>query len=163
MSAAVTSKPDGIPVDFAPRDGFRTEILVEPGHAIRETRGDGSNYGIHSMGIRFLLHGPAATVQFLMWTGLVPELVPGPYGERWRSSEFGVMAADLGYHADAAQYDGHEDWGRMKCDYRASGECFYDGSGLAAERLLGIALMDGHGGVFAALQDYYDEHQWRTA
>lgn len=146
---------DGTVETFEPRTGFSTEIRVEPGHAIRRTKGDGSDYGIHSMGLRFLLHGPAATVQFLMWTGIVPETIDGPYGKKWRVSDLGLMAADLGYHADAPQYD--EQWGRTDCDVR-DGRCYYDGSGLAAEPLLELALKRGHGAVFRAMQDYYDEH-----
>lgn len=155
----MNGQPDGVAVDFVPREGFTTEIQVEPGHAIRTTKGDGSDYGIHSMGIRFLLHGPDATMQFLMWTGIIPEQVAGRFLPEWRSAS-APMAADLGYHADAPQYEGHADWGHMDCEYRKGGRCFYDGSGLAAEPLLGIALMDGHGGVFEALQSYYDEREW---
>lgn len=153
------SAPDGVRVDFEPREGFRAEVLVEPGHAIRRSRGDGSNYGIHSMGLRFLLHGPLATVQFLAWTGLVPEQVPGRFAPEWMHGA--PMAADLGYHADAPQWQS-EDWPQesMACEHRASGRCFYDGSGLAAEPLLGVMLMDGHGGVFSALQEYYDGREW---
>ena len=145
---------DGKADEFTPREEFDTEIHVEPGHAIRKTKGDGQNYGVHSMGIRFLLHGPKATVQFLMWTGLTPEQVPAQYGDEWVHRA--PMAADLGYHADAPTYEGQEEYGHFDCDFRPSGKCFYDGSGLNAERLLPIALMDGHGGVFRALQTYYD-------
>lgn len=148
---------DGTVETFEARDGFTTEIRVEPGHAIRRTKADGQDYGIHSMGLRFLLHGPAATVQFLMWTGIVPETVDGAYGKKWRVSEIGLMAADLGYHADAAQYEGQ--WGPSECDVR-DGECFYDGSGLAAEPLLELALKRGDGAVFRALQEYYDERDF---
>lgn len=158
----MNGKPDGVPVNFTPREDFTTGIRIEPGHAIRRTKGDGSNYGIHSMGIRFLLHGPAATIQFLMWTGLVPEQVAGQFKPQWMSGD--PMAADLGYHADAPQWEGQADWGgHSKCEYRRGGACFYDGSGLAAEPLLGIALMDGHGGVFEAMQTYYDEREWVTS
>lgn len=153
----MSDTPDGKPDDFTPRPEFRTEILIEPGHAIRMTRGDGKNYGVLSMGIRFLLHGPAATVQFLMWTGLTPEQSSGRYGDEWVHRA--PMAVDLGYHADAPQYEGQEEYGHMDCAYRQSGKCFYDGSGLAAEPLLAVALMRGHGGVFRALQSYYDEQR----
>jgi hypothetical protein len=155
----VTSVPDGKAVDFTPRAEFRTEILVEPGHAIRRTRGNGSDYGIGSMKMRFLLHGPLATVQFLFSTGLVPEQVPGDYQAKWWHRD--PMGFDVGYHADAPQYEGQEDSGHMDCAYRGSGKCFYDGSGLMAEDFVPILLMDGHGGVFRALQDYYDDMDFR--
>lgn len=163
MMAQDTIPADGKVDDFQPRDEFRAEVRVEPGHAIRKSRGDGQNYGVHSMGIRFLLHGPAATVQFLMWTGITPFLEDSPYGPRWNVSPLGLMAADLGYHADAPQFEGHEDWARGDCDVRSAGRCYYDGSGLAAEPLLEIAIKRGHGGVFRELQRYYDEHSWAVA
>lgn len=148
---------DGKPSSFVPRPEFRAQVLLEPGHAIHWR--DGSNYGVHSFGIRVLLHGPAASMQFLMWTGIVPELVQGHYLPEFRH-DTAPMAADLGYHADSPQY---EDQPPFECEYRPSGRCFYDGSSLAADPVLALLLAKGGNAVLEALQSSYDAHDWVRA
>ncbi|QGZ16779.1 hypothetical protein PBI_DEWDROP_132 [Microbacterium phage Dewdrop] len=142
---------------------LRQEIRFEPGHTIRKTKGDGKDYGIGSMMIRFLLHGPRATVQFVMSTGWVPEKVPVPgysFSEWHHSAPTGF---DVGYHADEPISEDMRDWsggsdgqGRS-CEYRPGGKCFYDGSGLAADALLERFMFEGHAAVWEELERYYLE------
>lgn len=153
MWAKPTNLPaDGTVTEFTPRPGFRPEVKIEPGHAIRKTKGDGENYGVHSVGIRIMLHGPKATISFLMWTGIVPETEGTGYDEHWVLSPHGLMAADLGYHADAPEYEGQRS---MECIFRESGQCFYDGSGLQAEPVLELMIKRGSGAVLQHLEGYY--------
>ncbi|QJD53304.1 hypothetical protein SEA_TEMPO_83 [Microbacterium phage Tempo] len=138
---------------------LRKEIRFEPGHTLRKTKSDGNDYGIGAMKIRFLLHGPVATIQFLMSTGWVPEKVPVP---GWGFTEWHHSAPtgfDLGYHADQPISEDMRDWsggpdGR-ECDVRPGGRCFYDGSGLAADALLERFMVEGEAAVWSELEAYY--------
>lgn len=152
---------------------FRREVRFESGYDHREgapTRDpDKGNVGCSGLSIRFLLHGPAATVQFVMYTDWLPsDVVDGGWGRRvdrkreWatgtRYSGHGCadlypMATDLGYHADAAQYD---DQDTLACDVR-EGDCFYDGSGLRAESVMAALFEEGDRAVWAALETEYAE------
>lgn len=131
--------------------GFSREVYFHPGHP-GNTIGNPSNadYGRGSMEIKFLLHGPKASVQFVWNTGITPEKTPGRYGDEWM--HHAPMGFDLGYHADKAQWSGQLNVG---CTYRAKGECYYDGSSLAADEMLDIFLTRGEGAMWQELHDYY--------
>lgn len=140
---------------------LRREIRFEPGHTIRKSKGDGKDYGIGAMNIRFLLHGPRATIQFLMSTGWVPEKVPVPgysFTEWHHSAPNGF---DVGYHADEPisedmrEWSGGRDGQGRECDVRPGGRCFYDGSGLAASDLLDRFMVEGDAPVWAELESWY--------
>lgn len=135
---------------------LRREIRFEPGHTIRQTKGDGRDYGIGAMNILFLLHGPRATIQFRMSTGWVPEKVPVPGYSFFEWFHRAPTGFDLGYHADAPL---HEYTTRMeKCPYREAGSCWYDGSGLRADHLLERFMFEGDAAVWAQLEeDYLDQ------
>lgn len=132
---------------------LRREVRFGKGHAIRKTRGDGQDYGIAAMEIRFLLHGEHGSTQFLLYTGWYPEMVPVP-GYRhseWRHAA--PSAWDLGYHWDVPQY---ADQGSMpECDCRPSGICFYDGSSLRADGVLERFFLEGEGAVWEVLEAEY--------
>lgn len=164
-------KADGRVVKFENRPEFRRQIEIRAGHAIGKI-GDGSpqnNYGIDGMKIRMLLHGPLATVQFLWSPGIYPikERVPkrGYTTERWQTDDIsGPTGWDLGYHADAPQYDEPEFPQRpMKCEYRPDGRCYYDGSSLAADRLMDLLMYDGEDAVWQELEHYYDSHNFKSS
>ncbi|UDL15454.1 hypothetical protein SEA_PEPE25_79 [Microbacterium phage Pepe25] len=138
---------------------LRQEIQFRPGHTIRRTKGDGKDYGVASMNIAFLLHGPVATIQFVMSTGWTPEkvLVPGYGFTEW--SHHAPTGFDLGYHADQPISEDMRDWsggpdGR-ECDFRPGGRCWYDGSGLQADALLERLMFEGHAAVWSELEAYY--------
>lgn len=140
-----------------PESEFEREIRFEPGHWM-SSRGSGpsGNYGIGSMNIRMLLHGPKATMQFVWSTGIVPQKVEekstvGNYVfENWQHSA--PMGMDVGYHADAPVYD---DMSRMECDIRPGGFCYYDGSGLAGDALFERFLLEGEHVVWETLEARY--------
>ena len=64
------------------------------------------------------------------------------------------LPADLGYHSPKPRY---EDQSAMDdCDI-LGGECYYDGSGLNAERVYERLLREGDQGVWLALEGYYED------
>ena len=141
-------------------DGFRREVAFEPGHPWN-TRGNppSTNYGRASVRVRFLLHGPRATVQFLWSTGITPERVPGRFGDEWMHS--GPNGFDVGYHADEPQYGAQD---AFECTYRPSGLCYYDGSGLAGDEFLAVFLALGEDAMWDALRkryaDWFETEAW---
>jgi len=135
-------------------DGFRREVAFEAGHPLTLGTGPSSNYGRGSMKIRFLLHGPKGSTQFLWSTGVTPERTSEV--DRWGSREEWIHSApvgfDVGYHADEPQYEGQDQY---DCDYRPGGKCYYDGSGLAADGFLETFLTEGEDAMWAALRHRY--------
>ena len=132
LEIAADPSPEPKLIWRAREDGLEQAVVFEPGYNKR-----GSQYGVHGMGIRFLLRGPKGCTQFVMNTGWVP-------GESMGLTTFNMfpMAVDLGYHAVVPQYgdlnDPDEDWRpyTLDCVYLPSGKCYYDGSGLNAEPVM---------------------------
>lgn len=56
-----------------------------------------------------------------------------------------IFAYDLGYHSVAPQYEEQGD--AMECDLVEGGRCYYDGSGLQAEQVLGDKLLTADSGA----------------
>jgi hypothetical protein len=105
------------------------------------------NYGIGSVSILFLLKGDKGAVQFKLLTG-------------WYLPELGIeldnpMPADLGYHSPIPIYDGQKSI-PDNCEW-LDGECYYDGSTTASERIYEILLKEGSDGVWRELEKYYEE------
>lgn len=110
------------------------------------------NYGIGSVNIRFVLIGDKRAVQFYLMTGswVLPH-VAEEYKAKGLVSE--VLPADLGYHSPVPMYDGHDSI-TENCEY-IGGPCYYDGSGLAANRIWKVLLEEGDKGVWRELEEYY--------
>ena len=101
-----------------------------------------------------------------------------------RLSDMYPLPADLGYHSPKPMYEGHEamgsssfDWDNKEevgtpdnplqlpllkptgtftpCEYLDGKPCYYDGSGLNAERVYGVLLEKGSDGVWKELEEYY--------
>ncbi len=142
--------------EWFPRpDGLERAVVFQPGYnsGTRE-------YGVHAMEVRWLLRGPNGAAQFLVYTGWTPgHLSPGmglqPEGCPPMPARQYPTGADLGYHALVPQYEGHEDYGRLDCDVLPGGACYYDGSGLAADRLAKEFVTRGEPAVWAALEERY--------
>lgn len=132
---------------------FQRQIRFEPGHTIRRSKGDGQNYGIAAMQMRFLLAGEHGTIQFLMSTGWYPEKA----GYSWHHS--GPSAWDLGAHWDTPWWEGMDDpengWMHRDCDVRPNGRCWYDGSGLRADPVMEAFFLRGEDAVWALLEEEY--------
>ena len=140
-------------------DTFRRQVRFDPGHTIRRTKGDGSDYGIASMQIRFLLHGEHGTTQFALFSGWYPEKVPVP-GRSWTDWHHTAPAGlDLGAHWDTpwSEYMTEEDgaYAHRECDMRASGMCWYDGSSLRADEFMETFFREGDDAVWTLLENEY--------
>jgi len=114
------------------------------------------NYGIHGVELRMVLKGPQGAVQFVLYTNwMLPKVQQeldrkaDPLARRMLSRP---IPADLGYHWHKPRYEGHE---AMPCDYTPTGRCYYDGSGMNAERIYETLLKGGSENVWHALEDYY--------
>lgn len=126
---------------------FRREVCFEPGFDHRNDPDPKQReYGCHGMDIRFLLHGPRGSVQFLLYTGWLP-------GQSYyRPSPLRPTGADVGYHWDSPQYDGQSP---RECTVRPGGRCYYDGSGLAAEELFERFTAESDAAVWSTLEQRY--------
>lgn len=116
------------------------------------------NYGIHGVDMRMYVIGPRGAVQFVLYTGwhlphVREELDARPSRKRCLDHP---MPADLGYHSPIPTYEGQEEWGRDNCELLGC-RCYYDGSGLNAERIYEVLLREGSEGVWRELEAYYDE------
>ena len=96
------------------------------------------------------------------------------------------LPADLGYHSPKPMFEGHEPMGASRLDFDnketlelesgcsieipktvqtgsftkcpyVDGPCYYDGSGLQAERIFEVLVSEGSDGVWRELRAYYDE------
>ena len=135
-------------------------IEFQPGYNRKE-----EGYGVHGMAIRFLLVCELGTVQFVMNTGWVP----GITGRRFenpsysatkeharRIAELSPLAVDLGYHWRTNPHpDSDYTYKTEKCAALDGADCWYDGSGLNAERVMERFIDEGEPAVWEELIEYY--------
>jgi len=123
-------------------------VVFQPGY-----RTDRKTYGLHGMDITWLLRGPLGVAQFVVFT----HWTPGEVGHiDWLSRKISSpMAADLGYHALCAQYDGQTPMG--DCDYLDDRPCFYDGSSLQAQELFARFVIEGDAVIWRELGERHDD------
>lgn len=125
------------------------------------------NYGIHGVDLRMILKGDNGAVQFILYTSwqlphvakelenkILREAVTGKFNE-YSLSIFHPLPADLGYHSPTPQYEG-QSIASESCEYCGGKPCYYDGSGLNAERVYKVLLEEGSEGVWRELEDYYN-------
>lgn len=122
------------------------------------------NYGIHGVELLMVVVGDKGAAQFLLYTGwdlphVVKEFAAKPCSRSRYTGECechrGPMPADLGYHRQTPSYDGQTEMA-AKCEW-TGGPCYYDGSGLNAERIFDLLVTEGDEAVWTALEDYYRE------
>lgn len=146
------------------------ELTIMPGYDKRSDE-PRKNYGVHGCTILFYVINPQRTraVQFMAYTDWLPQHVQkesmGRDVERHDGKRMfpevcqvvtGVqpMGADRGYHSATKRYS---DQKPMKCDILKGGQCYYDGSGLAAEEVRDVMLEEGSDGVWRVLEEYYHQ------
>ena len=163
-------------VHVAREINLEREIRFEPGYDYTEEDAKGppgKARGVHGLQIRWLLKGEDGTVQFLLYTDWLPtDVEAGPWGpifsrrkreeraQRSPSMLAGMfpMCADLGYHWRWPTYEDQAFHG--ECDaLKGGGDCYYDGSGMAAEKVGALMVVGGSDAVWTHLQDYYYELQ----
>ena len=121
------------------------------------------NYGIHGVELRMILKGDKGAAQFVLYTNwqlphVQRELNRKATGkdEEYIEAILNPMPADLGYHSPAPLYEG-QDICTESCEYLDGKPCYYDGSGLNAERIYEVLLREGSDGVWRELEEYYKD------
>jgi hypothetical protein len=108
-----------------------------------------------------ILKGPKGAVQFVLYTSwhlphVTKELLEKrPMDVTQIRCSFLPLPADLGYHSPTRMYDGQIK--NENCQYLDGADCYYDGSGLNAERVYEILLKEGSEGVWRELENYYND------
>lgn len=105
-----------------------------------------------------VLKGEKGAVQFVVYTGwhlphVTKELDQKPVYRDRPHLLCHPMPADLGYHSPIPQYEGQRPMEGV-CQ-ELGGTCYYDGSGLNAERVFEVLLREGSDGVWRELEEYY--------
>ena len=122
------------------------ERIVEMEPAFDKRHPDpNKNYGIHGMGLRFVLKGEKGATNFTVYTNWH---LPHVADELWSRPEprflLEPMGADIGYHDTKPHYDGQD---TMDCTYVEGGKCYYDGSSLSASEFMPEFLAGGSDAV----------------
>lgn len=136
-------------------------IQFQPAWDKRSKQPGEKDYGIHGVNLRMVLKGPLGAVQFVLFTNwhlphVQAELQQRPYDAiagdpHWMERP---IPADLGYHSPVPRYDG-QDIIDNACECLDGRPCYYDGSGLNAERIYDVLRTEGDAGVWRELEAYY--------
>lgn len=119
------------------------------------------NYGIHCVELLMLLKGEKGAVQFKLFTNWNLPQVQKETDAKYLinpDKKIGLclyhpMPADLGYHSKVPRWEGQEPISQ-ECEY-TGGPCYYDGSGLNAQRIYEVLTKEGSDGVWRELEAYY--------
>lgn len=131
---------------------FERELVIKPGY---DRRAEGN--GQHCVDMIWYLKGEKGIIQFVLYTGWYASIIPQP-GTDWtlmhvkQEDWMKVLPADLGYHSPVPMYD---DQGTMDCTLLPGGKCYYDGSGLNANRIFSILVHQGGEAVWLELEEEY--------
>ena len=134
-------------------DVLRREVSMTPAFDKRDPN-PSKNYGIHGVDLRMYVIGARGAVQFVLYTDWHLPHVDEEL--RAKGSLIGPTPADLGYHSPIPTYEGQENYAHDDCHLLGC-RCYYDGSGLNAERIFDVLRSEGSDGVWRELEAYYDE------
>jgi len=113
------------------------------------------NYGIHGADMIFILKGELGAIQFVVYTGWHLPHVADEY--KYKGSKISEpLAADVGYHSPKPMYEGQQQM-QAKCEHLNGKPCYYDGSGLHAEKVFDMLIQQGSDAVWTYLESYYME------
>jgi len=138
------------------------ERIVEFEPAFDKRHKDPSkNYGIHGVTLKMLLKGEKGAVQFVVYTNwqlphVTEEQLRKPADLVSKRVLFLPMPADLGYHSPKPMYEDQSPI-TEECPYLDGKRCYYDGSGLNAERIFDVLVKEGDKGVWRELEKYYKD------
>lgn len=139
---------------------FTREVEITPAFDKRDPDPH-KDYGVHGCDLRMILKGAAGAVQFLLFTNWhLPHVTEGMVDRLNGPHDIKIfmlpLPADVGYHSRAPMYEGQEPTSDS-CSYIGGKSCYYDGSGLQAEKVYDILLREGSEGVWKYLEKYYNE------
>lgn len=118
------------------------------------------NYGIHGVDLRMYLKGELGTVQFVVYTNWHLPHVQEELLNRNTNDRLGIkctftpMPADIGYHSPKPMWEGQEPMSNS-CECLGGIPCYYDGSGLYAEKIYEVLVEKGSEEVWKKLEEYY--------
>ena len=120
--------------------------------------GAGDSHGRHGLTIRFLSKGAEGAVQFVLYTGWLPQhAAPSWIHVRdirsWADGH-DPLPVDLGYHSKRPMHEGQEPMDDA-CEF-TGGPCYYDGSGLNAIDGMYALVNGGDKALWAFLDAYYE-------
>ena len=120
--------------------------------------GGGGSHGIHGLNIAFIVKGKEGAVQFVLYTGWLPQTSETHSIIGYRELDFSKcgepMPADLGYHSKKPHYQGQDPIER-ECKYTDGEPCYYDGSGLNANDAMYALCNGGDEALWRFLEGYY--------
>ena len=129
-------------------NGFERITTFKPGFICPLT--GGKSHGRHGVDLLFLLSRNNRVIQFLVFTHWSPDCMEkGLFRDA-----INPMPADLGYHSPTPLYEGQTSGD--DCPW-IKGDCYYDGSGLNAERPFGIFLTEGEEAMWEYLEGYWTD------
>lgn len=136
------------------------KFVVTPAY---DKRDEGYGQGCATMW--FYVIGPKGAVQFSCMTGWYPHVIKKTTLTDWSDwAELWVrdlgphdksLPSDLGYHSPIPMYDG-QSLISNKCDV-LHGPCYYDGSGLNANKPFSILVHEGSDRLWEFLEMYYHD------
>ena len=112
------------------------------------------NYGIHGMDLKFLLKGDKGVIQFVIYTNWQLPHVRKEWNEKVNAHLLQPIPADVGYHSPVPMYEGQEPI-QEECEYLDGKTCYYDGSGLYAQKVFDIFVTDGEEAMWKTLEEEY--------
>ena len=119
------------------------------------------NYGIHCVELRMVVKGKEGAVQFVLYTNwnlphVTNEFLSKPLDRLGVKCFFTPLPADIGYHSPKPMSEGQEPISG-KCEYVNGKSCYYDGSGMHAEKVYNLLVEKGSEEVWQYLENYYKE------
>lgn len=136
-------------------DCIRFKCIVDSDKCIL---GGGGSHGRHGLTIRFVSQGKDGAVQFVLFTGWLPQYTqPSKIGlrELHGLDECRTIPADLGYHSKNPRYEGQKPV-QKSCEFCDGQPCYYDGSGLNANDAMYALCNGGHDALWEFLDAYYE-------
>ena len=122
------------------------------------------NYGVNGVEMAFFLKGEHGAIQFKVLTNWnLPHVQKRMDSMKLNSIPYMFhkpMPSDIGYHSRVPQYDGQEKM-TDNCPI-IGGECYYDGSGLQAEKVFDILVEEGSEGVWKYMENDYEDRFIKT-
>lgn len=118
--------------------------------------GEGGSHGRHGLSIKFIAKGEAGAVQFVLYTGWLPQYAQPSYIGTRQVSNWGIsmMPADLGYHSKKPHYEEQEPISEA-CEFCDNQPCYYDGSSLNAYDAMYALVNGGDDALWSFLDAYY--------
>lgn len=134
---------------------FERKIVISGAYDKRH-EDPSKNYGVHGMDMKFYLIGPKGAVQFIFYSAQhlrhVADEMLARTGRAY--NPFHGMGADIGYHSATPRYEGQSS---TKCNLLPGGQCYCDGSALAASEFEDTFIAGGSDAVWPMLEQRYKD------